>query len=263
MARALPPSLWINEVALDQLGVSTGRPKGMEALPPVTDRWIAVPQRAGALLVPTEAEIGTRQVTVEGVLLAASLTERNTNWDRVKQILMGPDLTVRFTDYPDRLLIRARATVTPEFLGQSGRFSLQFTSASAYLVGTQVEVYTLPNGVQIPLVLGTASSDVSFHLIARGSATPTVYYRDAQGTIQSSLSFALTTDQWAPPDWVEYDGWSGIAYLWHDGAPANIGSALSSDHFIVADPNDGDVAQGPTLQAVNCDCVALIRKAFL
>ncbi len=271
VVRALPPSLYVNDVDLARYGVSVGTPRGWADPPPVTDRYTAVPGRAGGYRIASEAEIGTRTFSVSGVLLTESVTERNANWDIVKRILGGPSLDIRFADYPDRMAEDCRARAGSfEALGPDGRFTVEFTSTNGYLVGTQTEVYAIANGATVPLVLGTAPSDLTLHLVSIGVALPTVFYRDAQGLIQGYVAYELQvgTDagEWATGDWIEYSPPDEplISYLHRAGdvVGVNVGSALTTSQLPSADPDDGDATEGPTLQAVNCNCIAICRKAF-
>lgn len=264
MASALPDSLRVNDLKLSQYGVSAGKPKGFANPPQVTERWQSIPQRAGALYVPGESDSASRRFSVDCVLIAANATERNTNWDAVKRVLSGPSLEVWFDEYPDRKAVGARAQTDIEVLGSSGRFTIQFTAPNSYLVGTQADVYALANGVEVPLVLGSAPSDIDLRLISTGLANPAIYYRDAQGLIRSDLSYLLDTDTWVLHDWIEFDGTWQLSYFHHPGADVvSFSGPFVSNHMLNADPNDGDGVQGPTLQAVNCDAVAMIRRAYL
>jgi hypothetical protein len=142
-------------------------------------------------------------------------------------------------------------------------FRLTFLMPNPYLIGTQVDTYCIPNGTEKALILGTAPSFVNYTIIGINNPTPAIVYRDAQG-VQRGLVSYNTGDIMPDKEFIEFDGMTHVQ-LFHrldNTLIVNATGFVVDNVYFVADPADGDELQGPTLEAVNCDIVAMIRRAY-
>lgn len=270
----MPPAVMtVNGVDLATFGMWVNSPTGWGDAPVVRDTLLNVPGRAGGILSPGEATIGSRMLEVSGVLIADSDSAARSQWDDAKKFLASPILEIAFALWPDRVAYGRYKNIVWAQVGaiQSGlEFQLSFVLPSPYMVARSVDIYAAGHGQRIPLTLGTAASDLQLRLVGLGTAAPQVAYLDAQGLVAGSFLFDLidslgTTLALGLAEWIEIDT-ETHGLLWHkaDGTVVNAAPYLSiSSSFFTADPQDGDDDQGPVLVPSNCSMVALCRKAWL
>jgi hypothetical protein len=266
-----PPKMYVNDVDMSVFSLWVFEPEGIEDAPRQSDEELHIPGRAGSLVVPGEASIDTREFTVEGVLIADTPQEARSFWDKAKQLLTGAVLEVWFNWRPDRVAYARYQTIQwikVPGIAKGANFRMTFQMANPFWLSKDFDVYTIPAGTTTPIEMGTAATDIEL-IITGNNATPVVRYRDAQGIIRGELTFDGIL---APGQWIEYnsDGYQ----LARRHFPTGVGSALSiadiapltetltGELLGIAEAHDGNAAQGPTLQALNCDVMALIRKAW-
>jgi hypothetical protein len=267
----MPPKvLYVNDVDMSQFGLWINQPDGWSDAPRSEADVETVPGVAGGFSLFDERVVSTRELTLTGILSANSQAEAQTMWDAAKKVFMAPQLEVRFGSVPtaiallDEFRVAECRYTSMDWLRVPGLTSgapIRITLAmdNPYLLGIQTDVYHIGLTEQVPLKLGTAPSSVSLRLVGNGSERPTVYYRDAQGTIRGWIAYNATLPD---DEWIEVDEW-GISY-WHEyGQEDRSADIYLEGHLFVADPLDGDGTVGPTLQAVNCRVAAYVRKACL
>ena len=261
-----PSTMFVNGRDVAAFKVLMGRPKGFMGPSPATDHRITIPGRAGQLRVSNEGEIPPRAVTVAGVLRAASQAEFDALWAAFTLLLADDEIEIRFPQWPDRIgYARYEAMEPGETPHQSGQaFTLRFTMDDPHKYALDFDVYTIPSGTEVPLLLGTAPSDVRLRLVGTvaGDSNPTVFYKDAQGAVRGDVAFAMALPF---AEWIDWN-WDGHQLAVHskqvDGLSVLTDVAPSGDRLFVADPADGDATQGPSLLATNCNVTAEVRRAW-
>lgn len=265
-----PPAFCsLNGTDLSVFDLWVGTPSGWADGPALTDRFTSVPGQAGGLLLTTEADIATRQITIPATLISTSFAGAVAQWNSLKALLASPVLELAFVAWPGVF-----ATVRYQGMAWQGQdhwlggwqLTMRFVAANPYLLSRQVDVYTLDVGQTFPLTLGTAPSPVDIRFIGKDLSTPSVVYTDANGVARGNVTFAPTPDGVLDTsEWIEFDGITKIA-RWHrlNGVVQNAMPILDpASRFFVADPTDGDGTVGPSLMVTGGAAVALVRKSWL
>lgn len=271
----MPPTrLLINDIDLAAYGLWANLPLGWADAPGITDRITRMPGYAGGILLGSDAEVATREISIEA-MMSAPAGDLRAQWDAVKHILDSPILEIRFAEWPDRFgLGRFRAAQFRSLPGLSPDYgteiTLRFLLPNPYLHARQVDVYTALDGSRVAPTLGTAPSPVDLYLIGTGIAQPTITYVTAQGIPAGTIFFDLTDSSGAAvvlatSDWIEVDG-TTLDAVWHKASGALDENAMpylnTASRLFVADPADGDETGYPQLYPVNCNLVANIRRAW-
>jgi hypothetical protein len=250
----------------------TSVPKGFIGPPPRQDSLVTVPGRVGQRRVSTETTSGPRRFTVEAAMQASSAAEARTLWDTFVRLAGGDEVEVRFSEWPDLVgYARYEGIDTADLwhVYQSRRFTLSFVMPNPLKYARYPDVYSLTAGLEVPLVLGSAPSDVQLRFVSTAESNPQVLYKDAQGLIRGDVHFALDSVTFPIGQWIDYnpDGYQ-LARQYAIVTPNLVVSDAvpifgSPWGPFVADPDDGDGTQGPTLMAINCQLNAMLRQAWL
>jgi hypothetical protein len=272
-----PPSgrMYVNDRDLADFKMYVAHPKGFLSSPGISGEAVQVPGRAGQARAPGERSIGPLRFTVAGTIRAASTTEAEDLWGRAKQLLTQEDFEVWFGWWPDRIgLAHYEDIQWIEVPGHTrgAHFQLTLEMDNPRKYSRYYDVYTIPRNTEVALELGNAPSDVDLELIGMDMENPTVYYYDAQGLLRGNVSFDYPLPAGLPEgNFIRYDGAYQLArryyvnngILWNEAPELYDDPTLGFSRLFVADPNDGDGVSGPVLEAVNCDAIAYIRKAWL
>jgi hypothetical protein len=269
MASPFGDRMWCNDRSLADFKVLTADPKGFSDPPSSQDRIVPVVGRLGGLRVSNEGETPSRHFSVEAGMFATSDSEALTLRDAMLKWLTAYEVEVRFAAWPDRIGYARYESISEEYhpgMYRSWKFTMNFVMPDPLKYNRQVDIYTIPSGSEVPLVLGTAASDVRLQLIGLGVASPRVLYKDVQGLIRGDISFAFTP---VTNNWIDYN-WDSYQLAKKTFVPFGLTSVDVGDvpemvptRLFVADPNDGDEVMGPTLTAINCNLVASLRRAWL
>jgi hypothetical protein len=263
-----PVSMWVNERTNAEFKLLVGAPSGFMAPPSRQDHLVSVPGRMGSIRVSKETEHPPRRFTVEAAMRADSQAERDSLWDQFTQHLGSEELEIRFATWPNAVGHARFESMTPgwrEGPHQGQRFTMSFVMPNPLKVAKYFDTYTIPNGTEVALILGNASSDVHLKIVSAGLTGPQVFYKDAQGVIHGDVSFALNATSFPSLQWldVNWDGyWLARRYS-ANGTVVTDDANMVPTRLFVADPNDGDATQGPTLTAVNAHVIAEVRNAWL
>ena len=268
MIAGFPDRVWVNDRSLREFNLLVDRVTGFLSAASVGHQLVPIPGRTGHLRVGLEGESGPRRFTVEGLIRAATVSEVELVWGQAIQALKDDELEVRIAERPDWVgYAQLESADWREAPGhtRAAKFSLGFVMSDPLKYSRQVDVYTIADGAEVPLLLGSASSDVHLYFISNGLGNPRVVYKDAQGFTRGDLTFAVTALEFPVGRWIDFN-WDGfqLARL-YTSAPPNVSSTRLAPVItksFVANPRDGDGVQGPTLQAVNCRLVAHIQKAW-
>ena len=250
----------------------TSVPKGFVGPPPRQDSLVPVPGRVGHMRLSGESDTGPRRFTIEAVMKASSAAEARTLWDAFVRLVSGEEIEVWFSDWPD-LVGKARYeeidTQDRWHVFHARRFTMTFVMPNPQKLARQVDVYAIDNGLEVPLELGSASSDIRLRVVSIGASSPQVLYLNAQGEVAGDVSFPLTATSFPTGQWLDYN-WDGyhLARRWVSTPPEvddfDVAPVYGSPFGpFVADPDDGDATQGPSLRAVNCNVICELRKAWL
>jgi hypothetical protein len=110
--------------------------------------------------------------------------------------LTADEVELRFAAWtPNRVCYGIYESISEEYhsgLYSAWKFTMNFVMPDPLKYNRQVDIYTIPSGAEVPLVLGSAPSDVRLQLIGLGVASPRVLYKDVQGLVRGDISFAFT-----------------------------------------------------------------------
>lgn len=263
-----PANAQVNDVDLSTFNMWCNMPEGWHDAPHVDDTVARIYGMTGGILEPIQANIAPRTVTVEGVLIETSAVNARAKWDAAKQLICGPEVELTFTLSPDRKAVcryQAMDWIQIPTHNKGFGFRLTFLIPGVYLVGKQVDVYSLspvPN-TRVPLQLGTAPSFVDWEITGTGNPLPAIMYYDAQGQLRGLVSYNFG-GTFPTAEWVEFNGRTHVQ-IFHrinDTLKLNASGYMVDNAFFVADPADGDGEVGPTMQAINCNGRAYVRKAW-
>lgn len=262
------PLLYVNDLSLAAFGVVVNRPEGWGDGPPWQDQPVPVPGLAGGMLLSHETVVGTRTLTITGMLHAASATAARSQWDALKRHVMSPVSEVWFSTSPDRMARARYQSLVATRVRAPDRgipFTLTLLMVNPHYLGRQVDVYTAAPTIPVRPTLGSAPSAPHFVIVGIGGTLPTVTYLDAHGTVRGVLTFDLGGLSLNAGEWIDYDG-DTLSMTRHTvaGVVSNAAPLLQAESELFAlDPQDGDGTAGPTLTATNCHVVLYLRKAWL
>jgi hypothetical protein len=269
VSNAFAQRMWANDRPLSDFKVLTGDPHGLNDPPSNQPHLLPVVGRVGALRVSGEGETPSRHFTVEAMMKADSDSEALSLRDAMLRWLTADEVEFRFAAWtPNRVCYGIYESISEEYhsgLYSSWRFTMSFVMPDPLKYNRQVDVYTIPAGSEVALVLGSAPSDVHLQFASTGVGLPRVLYKDAQGFVRGDLSFTLAAADFVVGQWIDWnpDGFQlARRYVLPNTSPVDVPELVPTRLF-VADPADGDDTQGPTLTAVGCNITAFVRQAWL
>jgi len=241
-----PTVAWINGVDLAAtFGFHVERATGLDDLPTQTDRSVPVPGLRGAMLTQTDPDISTRELVLEGTIVATSTTALQTNLDALKALVGAGLLEVRFY-----------ATQTRAYYGRcqgapSTPFPVQFRQTSTKVtirilcldpLGYDLDLSVISFGSSYTAMpLGTGPSAPVLYIVGglSGASNPTITY--ASAAEETIWTMALTATI-AAGDYVRID--CGLQSLTKSvsGVISDARAYLTSapPRYIVLRPSDGD-----------------------
>ena len=255
--------LYINDTDTSTLGLIVSSVTGLGDIPQVT---LLTEERygwAGAMETSATAKLGTRTLTVAGIIKATSVATLETNLDALK-LLCFPNVTcrVRFANNANREWVAKLTDLVVTPLGSGGQFVNPWQGVSLKFLCPDPFGYDLSNTVIGSIVnadsacaVGTAPSRPV--LRCTGAATnPLWTYKNAGGTTITTLQLTITV---AGADWVEVDCAAMTIRKSVSSVITDAITTLSTGDFIVLDPKDGP---NPTLRVSVGTGQATYKKAY-
>lgn len=265
------PSVYLNDVDLEALGVRVQKCTGPWDAPERTDLPVMIPGRLDAAIANRWPEIPIRNIQITGAF-ARSLGSRASLLalvDQLKAFLHADLLEVRLSDQPSRIYYcrGQKATVQPTdpvLVSQNADFTITLPCLSA-LAYDQVPASLTIGAVPTAVPLGTGPS-LGWLVVAGATVNHVITYRSPMGDVLGSLGF---TRSLGGSDYQVIDvSAQSVARYVAGVAQANAIADLTSGDFFALDPADGDYYDGwwPSLEisglGVGGSCTYFYRKAW-
>jgi predicted phage tail component-like protein len=257
-------ALRVNGFDLSDLGLAVGAWPGLLDIPTTSPEPQALPGRAGGVLTTVEVAVGTRDVTIRGTLIAASVAEARDRWHKIKARLDQGLVELVFGDEPTlriHALLRSGEMVPYGHATSAGggKVSLQFLCPDPYRESIEPTIVAI-GSAPTPLPMGTAPVAPIIQLM--GATDPILTYRDQAGEIRGQLALTVTLEA---NDYLDINGPTSGMTLVESGVRSNGIGALTAGTFLVLDARDGDLGTGawPTLEVSSGTGIVLYRKRWL
>lgn len=263
------PSVYVNDLDLEQLGFTVEEVLGLDDAPEVALPVGGAAGLAGAVIMATrEAKVDARAITITGHLLRTSTTALDAALTSLKGHLTGL-LEVRSVRKLTRVAVGYRQSIVEapfkaQFRRVATKLTIRILCPDPYLYD-RAAISLGPIGTTpVALTLGTAPVKPRLLLIGAG-ASASIIYRDAAGIARCTMGFTLSPSHGAT-DFLDIDCDAGTIANSASGTVTD-GYAkwtTKSDGLLVLDPADGDPVNGtsPTLEASAGTLVALYPRAY-
>jgi|GEM_PF-3612460 len=258
-------TVYVNEFDLARLGFVVENVPELRSGASMRYQEATAPGMAGNLLLSALPQMGSRPITVRGVLRASSAAALLAAHDELQERLQAGDIEVRVVDAMDRFLVcryrdRSITPIDPQFLNTTHRCDFVLEAVDPLWYDRDPVPLAAPTGGLIRCLLGTAPIWPVIHLM--GAATnPVITLKNAAGDTVGTMTLTVTL---AAGDYLVIDCGAGTITKYVSGAATDGLSQLTAGDFPVISPENGDAVAGalPTLSVSAGSLAVFYRRGY-
>lgn len=245
------PAIYLNDRDLTGVGFFVSSIQGLRDGASMRYAVAAAPGMAGNLLLSPQPQMGSRIITVNGYVRAASAAGLVAIYDELQERLQAGDIEVRTIDQPDRVLVcryrdRTLTPLPPQFVSRIHQCAFTLEAPDPLWYDRDPIQVSAAATLKVRCPIGTAPVWPVLQIMGAAS-NPVITLRNAAGDVVTTMTLTVTLNS---TDYLVIDCGAGTITKYASGVATDGLPLLTAGDFPVLSPEDADfvTAAYPTLE---------------